>query len=285
MVVVVTGGTGYVGTAIQRHLVARGHTVRVLARKGRVVPGADFFPADLATADLTQSFAGADAVIHLVGIIREDPARGVRFETVHAGMTQRVIRAMAVLGIPRLIHMSALGTRPHATARYHRTKWEAEEMVRQSPEIRWTIVRPSLIFGGGAEFFRLLERQSRWPVVPVPGDGQTLFQPVYREDVARFFIAALERPETVAQTYELGGPGRYTLEDLYRLAAPPDKALKFFHVSLALMMASARFGQHLPGFPVTVDQLLMLAEPNITDDSRWEAVCGRATPLTPSLLP
>src|SRR5438309_11549323 len=107
---------------------------------------------------LAQGMAGCDAVIHLVGIIREHPSIGATFERVHTKGTINVLEAAATVGARRYVHMSALGTRVGAHSRYQRTKWAAEEAVRASP-IPWTIFRPSVIYGRGAGFVSMLECQ------------------------------------------------------------------------------------------------------------------------------
>ena len=97
-------------------------------------------------AALDEGMRGCDAVVHLVGIIRERPSRGVTFGAVHLEGTRRVVDAAARNGVRRYVHMSALGTRPDAASDYHRTKYEAEEYVRAGGS-DWTIFRPSLIHG------------------------------------------------------------------------------------------------------------------------------------------
>lgn len=284
--VVVTGGTGYVGGVVQRTLLDYGHRVTVVARHGTVLPGVRLAEGDIRTMDLTPSFSGADAVVHLIGIIREIPDRGITFEAMHVDSTERVIRTMEATGVSRLIHMSALGTRPHARSRYHRTKWLAEHMVSDHPTIAWTVLRPSLIFGGGAPFFQTIKALVRMPVVPMPGDGTNMLQPVYRQDVAEMIARCLERLDTVHRVYEMGGPERLTLNRLYdRVAELGGRRgpIPKLHIPVSLMMVPARIFQNLPSFPVTVDQLTMLNEPNATDDTSWQSIVGAASPMQSDL--
>lgn len=271
MQVVVAGGTGYLGQAVQRALLQRGHRVKVIGRRGGVLPGAALCVGDVRSMDLVVPLTGADAVVHLVGIIQEVPRDGITFEMMHSEVTRRIVRVMSVLGISRMIYVSALGTRAHAKSRYHQTKWEAERIVADSADMRYTIVRPSLLFGGGAPFFRMLAAQVRLPVTPVPGDGSGVMQPVWREDVARAIAAMLEDEAAVGQTLEIGGPERYTLNQLYdhmgRLAGKA--AVRKVHIPLGPLAGVVGWGERLPGFPVTRDQLAMLGEDNVTDDVRW----------------
>lgn len=281
MNVVLVGGTGYVGTAVQKSLLARGHQVKVIARHGSAEPGARFVPGDVQDMDLVTPFIDADAVINLVGIIKEIPAEHITFERMHLETVRRIISAMSATKVYRLVHMSALGTRPKAKARYHRTKWVAEDLITHTTRLDYTIARPSLLFGGGAPFFKMLASQARLPVTPIPGPGTSLFQPIYRDDVAHFLALAVDTPETIGQTYEMGGPETMTLNALYeRVALGLGKShITPWHIPYGLMMRLARIGQNLPGFPVSVDQLLMLAENNATEDRRWEKFCRPITPL------
>jgi NADH dehydrogenase len=230
--------------------------------------------------DLAAAVKETDAVVHLVGIIQEYPSRGITFEEMHSRVTERLVQTMKETGDSRLIYISALGTKAHAVSRYHQTKWEAEQKVRAYPG-PWTILRPSLLFGGGAPFFATLKSQSKWPAVPVPGSGTTLFQPVARTDIAELIAQLLDTGEGIGETWEAGGPKRYTLNALYRQAglSVGRHHVSLVHIPMAAILLAARLGQNLPGFPVSVDQLLMLAEPNTTDDVRWRQLVPSAEPM------
>src|SRR5256885_16672659 len=121
--------------------------------------------------------AGCDAVIHLVGIIRERPALAETFERLHVDATLNVLAAASGAGVRRVLHMSALGTRPGARARYHQTKWRAEEAVRPGG-LDWTIFRPPIVDGHGDGFVTALARMvRRLPTVPGLGRAPGRAQP------------------------------------------------------------------------------------------------------------
>ena len=160
----------------------------------------------LARETLERGMAGCDTVIHLVGIIREQPATHATFERVHVQGTVNVLESAAATGVRRYLHMSALGTRAEARSRYHRTKWAAEEAVRSSP-IPWTIFRPSIIYGRGDEFVNMLAAMiRRYPVTPVIGDGLQRLQPIPVEHVAEGFARAVALDGTAKHVYPVGGP-------------------------------------------------------------------------------
>lgn len=280
--VFVTGGTGFVGRAVIPALRAEGYAVRCLVRRGserdlRGLEAIERVEGDvLAPHTLPEGMAGCDAVIHLVGIIREHPSQGVTFERVHTQATVNVLEAAAATGARRYLHMSALGARAGAPARYHRTKWAAEEAVRSSG-LPWTIFRPSIIYGRGDEFVSLLAGMvRRLPVVPVIGGGQQRLQPVPVEQVAQGFCRGLGLAAGVKHAYDVGGPDAVSMVDLLDLVGDTvgRRRVRKLHVPVGLVRVAARMLHRLPGFPVTPDQLLMLGEDNVCDPAPFFAAFG-----------
>ena len=280
--VFVTGGTGFVGKAVIRALLAQGFLVRCLVRPGsehdlKGFESIDRVPGDVLQPDgLAASVEGCSALVHLVGIIREQRGRGVTFDRLHTQATRNMLALARAAGIKRFAQMSALGSRPGARARYHQTKWEAEEAVRAS-DLEWTIFRPSIIFGRGDAFMSVLGRAvKQLPVMPVLGDGRYRLQPIPVEQVAEGFGRALRTPESVRQTYEVAGPTPYAFVDLLdeigrALARPRVRKL---HVPLAPVRALTRALDWLPFYPLSTDQINMLEEESVTDPSRFFAELG-----------
>jgi uncharacterized protein YbjT (DUF2867 family) len=277
MEVLVTGGTGFVGREVLRELHAAGHQIHLLVRRPdsetakamAAQYGAKLHAGDvLDPASLEQSLPGADAVIHLVGIISE--TRDRTFERVHTQGTQNVIGVARRVSARRFIHMSALGTRADAVSRYHRSKWTAEVLLRGSG-LDWTIFRPSIIYGPGDGFVNRFAKITRYsPVIPLIGGGRTKFQPILVESVARAFTRALTEPKVIRQTFDLCGGETMTLERIVSqiLAVNRQWCLKL-PVPFPVARVQAACLEFIYGKvlgkppPLSRDQVLMLQEDNV----------------------
>ncbi len=279
MRVFLTGGTGFVGREITRQLLAAGHQVRALVRSGSEAklarPGqVEVHHGDISdAATLNESLSGCDAVIHLVGIIREFPSKGITFQRLHIETVRSMIAATEAAGIKRFVHMSANGVRPNAKATYHQTKWEAEELLRAS-KLDWTILRPSIIFGPEGEFVTMLADLIRkMPVIPVIGKGNYRMQPVAIAEVAASFVKALTLPATIGQTFQVGGRESYTYEEIldHTGAAIGHSTVRKLHHPVFMMKPVIKLLEGASAFPITSDQLTMMLEGNVCDPSDWAA--------------
>jgi NADH dehydrogenase len=275
MNVLVTGGTGYVGSAMKALLNDQGHKVRLLVREGATRRRAWDDEIEVISGDILDTNTclracdGMDAVVHLVGIIREYPSRGITFKNLHTSATLFIIDAAKRSGVRRFIHMSALGSGADAASTYHRTKFEAEQLVRDA-SLHWTIFRPSVIFSGGSEFIATLVDLVRKRVVPLIGGGKGRLQPVALSDVCTCMTGALTMPETVGQTYELGGPEQLTFRQMVEaVSSAMGTPIKTVDVPLWTVKPVVRLLERFPNFPLTMDQLAMLQEDNICDVSPY----------------
>lgn len=289
MRVFVTGANGFVGSYTVAALRAAGHQIVGLVRSPKDSDEAVRYVTGNITKDsaerLASLMAGCDAVIHLVGIIAETPGEGETFERVHAYGTKNVLEAAKHASrshpIQRFIYMSAIGVSPAAKSEYGRTKAMAEESVRASG-FPYTIFRPSILFGPGGEFLRLVEQLvtkpplSPFPVpfVPIPGDGQTRFQPLYIGDLMHCLVNTLADSATANQSYEIGGSEEVTFDELvYRVAERKKIKKPQLHVPMPAMFAGASVLEKLlPHPPVTGDQLINLGIDNVCDNDRVRQV-------------
>jgi uncharacterized protein YbjT (DUF2867 family) len=267
--VAITGGTGFVGSNTARALIGAGHevvlvargSVRVMPREGLTVVRADV----IAGKGLPEAFAGSDAVVHLVAIIREKGRQ--TFDSVIRRGTENVLTAANTAGVGHLVYISAIGAGPDPRFPYHHSKWMAEQAVRGSG-IPFTTLRPSLIFGPGDGFFTTLSGLVRHsiPVIPVAGDGGALFQPIAIEDVVRCIVASLERGPAMREI-EIAGPEQLTYDEIIDIvhdAIGAGMRIKVHVPVAALMPVAAVMDRLLSNPPVTPAQLRMLALNNIT---------------------
>jgi NADH dehydrogenase len=279
--ILITGGTGLVGGNLVGELLKDGSEVRCLVRDPSKAATLKEAGCELVRGDVTdrtsvlQAFDDKiDAVIHLVGILAEP--RGTSFGTVHTEATRNVVEACMEKGVRRYLHISALGTRAGARSEYHRTKWDAEEIIRVSG-LEYTIFRPSVMFGREDKFTNLFASVIRIsPVIMIPGNGKNLMQPLFVKDVAKMMALCLKMQETIGKVYEVGGPDKYTFDDIIdRIAGVLGKGVYKVHVPMALMRPGAALAEAVfPKPPITRDQLLMLEEDNATDENPLEDVFG-----------
>ena len=276
MRVLVTGATGFVGREIVQELLLRGHEVRALVRRGsekKLTPEkrVEIFPGDcLQPETLIPAAAGCAAVIHLVGIIREFPGRGVTFERLHVEATRHIVDAARAAGVRRYLHMSALGARPEPADPYHVTNFRADQYVTASG-LTYTIFRPSVIYGPGDQSINLFVRQiQRLSCFPVIGDGQYQLQPVPVDTVARAFTLALELPQTENRIYDVGGPEPLTFDEIVdTIAAVVNRRVKKIHQPVWTMRWAAKLCGRFRWFPLSPGQLRMLLEGSTCDPTAF----------------
>jgi NADH dehydrogenase len=216
-----TGATGLIGSALLRRLIGEGEQVRCLVRDPRRL-GAQRVRVQIALGDLTDppSFRNAmrdvDTVVHLAASIRDQPHGSI--EELNGIATWRMVQAAERAGVERFVFFSALGASSHHRARFFRAKALADQAVREA-QLRSIILFPSIVYAPGDPWLTLLERLSLLPLMPVSGRGQAAFQPIWAEDVADCVMAVLQADGSEAQThYELAGPETLTHTQIVQLA-------------------------------------------------------------------
>ena len=271
--ILVTGGTGFVGPKIVHALRAEDRPVRALVRNAasRSAQTLASWGVELAQGDMTdreslrRAVDGCETVVDLVALVRGSPET---YERVMIRGTRDLVDAAKAAGVRRFVLMSALGTheRSRDLTPYFRAKWDEEQAVKESG-IEHTIFRPSFVFGPDGGVLAILIRQVRWsPVCPIVGTRR--MQPIWGEDVGAYFAQSLATSAAANRTFEIAGPEAVTWDELYdRVTRVLGKRRLTFHMPIGLARAGAAVVERLPGnFPLSRDALTMLEfEDNVTD--------------------
>lgn len=277
MTVLVTGAAGYVGNNLVQRLVAEGKPVRAMVRsidkaerrladvKGKV----DIVQGNVTDRDsLQRVMSGVSAVVHLVAIAIE--TGGHTYEEINYQGTVNVVDAAEAAGVQRFIFMSQNSASPDHWSRFLRSKGRAQQYVTSS-NLRWTVLRPSVIFGPQDEFVNSIARLVRLTPVVFPniGGGKALFQPVSVLDVVEAAALCLEDDGTIGKVFELGGPETLSLETMEKRIFKAMGVRRALFPAPAWLLKPAVFlmEKTLPGAPVNLSLLELLKEPNVVEDN------------------
>ena len=291
MTVLLTGGTGFIGPHVSHALRARDVPLRALVRKPSRATRLTTWGVELATGDVTDPASlraacqGVDVVVHLVAIIR---GGADDFERVMAQGTRNVVTAAQEAGVRRFVLASALGLdeRSKDAVPYFAAKWQMEHAVRESG-LEHVIFRPSFVFGRDGGVLPTFVRLARYaPLTPIIGPGTQRLQPIWVEDVAQHYAHAASEPAAANRTFELGGPDVVSWNEFWeRLKRVLGVRRPSIHVPFGAMRFQATVTEHLPGAPVTRDQLTMLelGDNVVTDPSAVETFQLPLVPLDEQL--
>jgi NADH dehydrogenase len=250
-----TGATGLVGSALLPRLLAQGSEVRCLVRDPRRL-GAQRVRVQIALGDLTDppsfrnALRGVQTVVHLAASIRDQPRGSI--EELNGIATWRMVEAAERQGVERFVFFSALGASTHHRARLLRAKALAEQTVREA-SVRSIVFAPSIVYAPGDPWLTLLERLALLPAMPVSGRGRAAFQPIWADDVAACVIAALRRSATEAnvdqrERYELAGPETLSHSDIVRtLLRSMNRRRPLLHVPTPIVSRVLRALERLAG--------------------------------------
>ena len=286
--ILVTGGTGFVGPKVVHALRERELPVRCLVRTPSSSPaqslatwGCELVQGDVTDAQsLRRAVKGCDTVVHLVAIRQGSQEK---FERVMEQATRDLVAAAKEAAVQRFVLMSALGTSEETKdlVPYFHAKWENEQTVASSG-LEHVIFRPSFIFGDGGILmtFKRLARVA--PVTPIIGSGKQRIQPIWIDDVAAYFAEGVQRPDVTGRIFELGGPDAVSWNEFWeRLKRALGVRRPSVHVPMRLMRANALITERLPGdIPLTRDLLTMLEHGDNTV-SNDDAVQTFGLPLLP----
>jgi uncharacterized protein YbjT (DUF2867 family) len=215
-----TGATGVVGSALLERLLAQGTQVRCLVRDPRRL-GPRRVRVQIALGDLADppsfrnAMRGVSTVVHLAASIRDQPRGSI--EELDGIATWRMVQAAERAGVERFVFCSAIGAAAHHRSRFFRAKALAEQAVREA-QLQTVVLAPSIVYAPGDRWLTLLERLALLPAMPVSGRGRALYQPIWAEDVAACLLQTLRTPASErAQRFELAGPQTLSHTDIVRL--------------------------------------------------------------------
>ncbi|WP_395645142.1 complex I NDUFA9 subunit family protein [Terricaulis sp.] len=279
--VVVFGGSGFIGKQVVRALAKRGKRVRVAMRRPhlghelrvmgdvgqiQLVQANVRFPESVAAA-----LEGATAVVNLVAVMHENGRQ--TFNALHVEAARTVAEEAAKKGVTRYLHMSALGAGPRG-ARYAKTKFAGEQAVREAVRDA-VIMRPSVVFGPGDDFFNRFAAMAQFAsatplgMMPLIGGGKTKLQPVFVGDVADAICAALDREDAQGRTFELGGPRIYTWKEILSYTMEEaDREVPFLYLPFVIAQPAGLIANWIFKLlpwdpPLTGDQVTMLTRDNV----------------------
>jgi NADH dehydrogenase len=289
--ILVAGGTGFVGGGIVRELARRGKQFAVLTRDA--ARSADRFPGlsveyrqgdVLDPSSLEAAMAGIDAVIGTQQFPNspiENPKKGHTFEQIDARGTENLVAAAKAAGVQRYVYLSAAGAAPEG---YHwfRAKWRAEQAVRGSG-LTYAVLRPSWVYGpedGALNRFLAMSRFQ--PFVPLIGAvGKQKMQPVFIDDVGRAAAECLDNPAAANQTFELGGPNVYSMSEVVKTALKVAGRRRVLLPAPKIVMKALASGlQFMPGRPLTPDAIDFITMDALADPTDISEKLG----LTPTPL-
>ena len=282
--ILLTGATGLVGSALLPKLLSEKHQVRAMVRDPRRL-GPERVRVQIALMDLADphglrhSLRGVKTVIHLGAATRDEPR--ARIEEVNALGTARLLQAAERAGVERFLFFSALNATRSQRTRYFRSKALAEEAVRASP-LDTTVFAPSIVYGPDDPWVTLIRRMALLPVLPISGSGEAPFQPICADDAASCVIAALG---SNGARHELAGPETLSYERIARLIAnSAGRERPVVHVPLGLVRRGLLWWRALAGPHAfaTWEEAELLEVPMVsasgTEDVRELGVEPRAMP-------
>jgi nucleoside-diphosphate-sugar epimerase len=259
-VLVVTGATGFLGSVVTPLLARRGQRVICVIRATSNVQSLAPLGVEVRTADLSDASALADAFVEATVL--------VNLASLGFGHAPTIVRAARTAGIQRAVFIGTTAVFTSLPARSRRVRLEAESSVRVSG-LAYTLLRPTMIYGGVGDrnMARLLRYLARYPVIPVPGSGRALQQPVHVRDVAQAVLAALDRPGTCSRSYNLAGPTPLSFNQIVQTAAAAlGRHVVQVHVPLGPIVLALRMAEALRlALPVRPEQVLRLNEDKCVD--------------------
>ena len=280
--ILVTGGTGFVGSAIAKELLRRGEDVAVLGRdadkiRRRLGTNVEARVGDVSDpATLAAAMRGIDIVINAVqfpGSPIENRRKGYTYEEVDLKGTRNQVDAAKAAGVRRFVYVSGVGAAKDAAKHWFRYKWEAENYVQKSG-LEWVVLRPTWVFGPeDVSLNRFLGFADKLPFVPMFGNGKQDMQPVFVDDVGRAAADCVLKPAAVNTVFEIGGPDVMSMNDVVVAALEVrGKKRMLLHQPVFVGKTIGTLSSILPSPPLSADAIDFITGPAVADNSRLLAV-------------
>lgn len=291
--ILLTGATGTVGSALLRRLTAAGEPVRCLVREPKRL-GPERVRVQIALGDLANpasfrnALRGVETVVHLAASIRDQPRGSI--EELNAMATLRLVRGAEREGAKRFVFASAMNASLQSPTRFFRAKALARHAV-EAADLETTVFSPSIVYTPGDHWLTTLDRLSHLPVMPIAGDGDTRFQPIWAEDVADCVMAALARPPDddghddaghTRRVFDLAGPETLSYDEIAELALrPTGRRRPLVHIPMPAVRAGLRGLERVVGPAVfaTAEEVDLMEEPMTSPRGTADAESLGVTPL------
>jgi nucleoside-diphosphate-sugar epimerase len=222
--ILVSGGSGAMGSRLVRRLVEKGKKIRVLTLPNDPLVtrlsglNCEIFYGDISDASsLKGAFDGVETVYHLAAIIiAYDPSF---FEKININGTRNMIQGSIAAGVKHFVLISSASVVYATTNEYARSKQVCERMIKEQKEMQYTIIRPTLAYekDGGQEFMMFLEYLKKYPIVPFVGRGDAPKNPVHVDDLIKGFVAVEGNPKAFGKTYNFSGGEEITIWEQAKL--------------------------------------------------------------------
>lgn len=287
--ILVTGGTGFIGQNLIRRLSVEGHKVRTLIRPAAYSPQLPRgVPVEAAISSMNDprglraALVGVEMVYHLAGVHWEDPAPNLRSTEVEG--TRQLLEAAQDAGVERLVYLSQIGADQLSAYPLLRAKGLAEDLVRHSP-IPFTIIRSGLVYGQSDHFTTTIAKLLALSpgILPMPGDGTSLVQPLWIEDLVSCLIWSLNLEDVYNETIEIGGPEflsvRQVINEIMAATGARRILLPTRPSYLRIMVSTLRY--FLPRLPISNYWVDYFAANRITELDALTKIFG----LLPARLP
>ena len=283
--IAILGGGGFVGWYIVDQLLESGYSVKMINRNenpNAYINKTEQISIDLKSNLLYKELNDCDCVIYNIGIIREFQHMGISFKNLHKDLAIHAMKMSEQAGVRKFILMTANGVERCSTS-YEKTKFEAEQYLMKS-KLEWTIFRPSVIFGdpnGKMEFCTQVKRDMvKFPLpLPIFFNGFNFFDaglfkmtPIHVKNVAQFFVKSIDKESSNKKIYKLGGATSYSWKEILKIISDACGKKKWsLPVPIGAIKLIAFFFDRFSWFPVTRDQLTMLAQGNACESSKYFA--------------